>query len=142
MTAKTFSSITFKETTPDIKAYWNLFQTSGWNDEYGFSIDDLSNAIQNSWYSCSLYDAHTLIGFGRVIADGVHHAFIVDLIVHPDYQGDGFGSKLLEKLICKCKEHKIRDIQLFAAKDKFRFYEQFGFEKRPTNAPGMQFRYN
>ena len=35
----------------------------------------------------------------------------------------------------------IRDIQLFAATNKFAFYEKFGFEKRPINAPGMQLRY-
>jgi len=90
----------------------------------------------------SIYDSDKLIGFGRVIADGVHHALIVDLIIHPDYQSKGFGSRLLDKLVSKCKKNKIRDIQLFSAKDKYAFYEKFGFEKRPDNAPGMQLRNN
>ena len=135
-------TIIFKETLPDIKEYWNLFQTTGWNQEYNFSIQDLANAIQNSWYSMSIYDSDKLIGFGRVIADGVHHALIVDLIIHPDYQNKGLGSRLLDKLVSKCKKNKIRDIQLFSAKDKYSFYEKFGFEKRPDNAPGMQLRYS
>ena len=135
-------TIIFKETLPDIKEYWNLFQTTGWNQEYNFSIQDLANAIQNSWYSMSIYDSDKLIGFGRVIADGVHHALIVDLIIHPDYQSKGLGSRLLDKLVSKCKKNKIRDIQLFSAKDKYSFYEKFGFEKRPDNAPGMQLRYS
>ena len=135
-------TIIFKETLPDIKEYWNLFQTTGWNQEYNFSIQDLANAIQNSWYSMSIYDSDKLIGFGRVIADGVHHALIVDLIIHPDYQNKGLGSRLLDMLVSKCKKNKIRDIQLFSAKDKYAFYEKFGFEKRPDNAPGMQLRYS
>jgi len=135
-------TIIFKETLPDIKEYWNLFQTTGWNQEYNFSIQDLANAIQNSWYSMSIYDSDKLIGFGRVIADGVHHALIVDLIIHPDYQNKGLGSRLLDMLVSKCKKNKIRDIQLFSAKDKYSFYEKFGFEKRPDNAPGMQLRYS
>jgi len=135
-------TIIFKETLPDIKEYWNLFQTTGWNQEYNFSIQDLANAIQNSWYSMSIYDSDKLIGFGRVIADGVHHALIVDLIIHPDYQNKGLGSRLLDMLVSKCKKNKIRDIQLFSAKDKYAFYEKFGFEKRPDNAPGMQLRNN
>jgi ribosomal protein S18 acetylase RimI-like enzyme len=135
-------TIIFKETLPDIKEYWNLFQTTGWNQEYNFSVQDLANAIQNSWYSMSIYDSDKLIGFGRVIADGVHHALIVDLIIHPDYQNKGLGSRLLEKLVSKCKKNKIRDIQLFSAKDKYAFYEKFEFEKRPNNAPGMQLRNN
>jgi N-acetylglutamate synthase-like GNAT family acetyltransferase len=62
------------------------------------------------------------------------------LIIHPDYQGRGLGSRVLERLVQNCKEHNIRDIQLFSAKDKSEFYEKFGFEKRPTNAPGMQLK--
>jgi len=61
--------------------------------------------------------------------------------IHPDYQGKGLGSKLLDRLVQKCKDNKIRDIQLFAARDKCEFYEKFGFEKRLPNAPGMQFKY-
>lgn len=132
--------IKFTDTLPKPEDYWDLFQTTGWNDEYNFTQQDLENAIKNSWYLNSIYDSDKLIGFGRVIADGVHHALIVDLIIHPDYQSQGLGSKLLDKLVTKCKDAKIRDIQLFAARDKFEFYEKFGFEKRPINAPGMQIK--
>jgi len=132
--------IVFKDTIPDKKDYWVLFQTTGWNDEYNFTQHDLENAIKNSWYSNSIYDNDKLIGFGRVIADGVHHALIVDLIIHPDYQGQGLGSKLLGRLVTKCTDSKIRDIQLFAAKGKFEFYEKFGFEIRSIDAPGMQIK--
>ncbi len=134
-------SLIFDDQLPDPKKYWDLFQITGWNLEYNFSITDLAKAIQNSWYAISIYRSNDLVGFGRIIADGVHHALIVDLIIHPDYQGKGLGSSLLGKLVQKCKDNRIRDIQLFAARDKFEFYEKFGFEKRPLNAPGMQFKY-
>lgn len=134
-------SVIFDDQLPDPKEYWDLFQTTGWNLEYNFSMNDLAEAIQNSWYAISIYYSNVLIGFGRIIADGVHHALIVDLIIHPDYQGKGLGSELLDRLVNKCKDHNIRDIQLFAAKGKFEFYEKFGFEKRPSNAPGMQLRH-
>ena len=133
-------SIIFEEKLPDCDKYWNLFLTTGWNTEYNFTIQELDKAIQNSWYAVSIYHAENLIGFGRIISDGIHHALIVDLIIHPDYQGKGIGSKLLDRLVRKCKENNVRDIQLFAAKDKFEFYERFGFEKRPSNAPGMQLK--
>ena len=133
MLKKTYDTIIYKDTVPDSQDYWNLFQTTGWNKEYNFSIDDLEIAIKNSWYICSIYNLDELVGFGRVIADGINHALIVDLIIHPNYQGKGLGSKLLNRLVSKCKDNKIRDIQLFAAKDKFSFYEKFGFKKRPHN---------
>lgn len=134
-------SIIFEEKLPDIQKYWDLFQTTGWNCEYNFSLEELNKAIQHSWYSISVYHSGKLVGFGRVIADGVHHALIVDLIIHPEYQCKGLGSELLKRLVQKCKDYRIRDIQLFAARDKFEFYEKFGFEKRPANAPGMQLKY-
>lgn len=138
MTNSIQENISFIDSLPNVYDYWILFQTTGWNEEYNFTQQDLENALKNSWYSNSIYDSEKLIGFGRVIADGVHHALIVDLIIHPDYQSQGLGSRLLDRLVRKCKEFNIRDIQLFAAKDKFGFYEKFGFEKRPINAPGMQ----
>ena len=142
MDTKFVSTIQFKEQLPSIDAYWDLFNTTGWNSEYHFTADDLKKAIEKSWYALSAFDSDKLIGFGRVIADGVHHALIVDIIVHPQYQGKGVGSELLQKLVGKCKEEKIRDIQLFAASDKYVFYEKHGFEQRPRNAPGMQYKYN
>jgi len=133
--------IIFDDQIPDTKKYWDLFQTTGWNLEYKFTMNEIAEAIQNSWYVISIYNSNTLIGFGRIIADGVHHALIVDLIIHPDHQDKGLGTELLNRLVKKCKDNNIRDIQLFAAKDKFEFYEKFGFEKRPSNSPGMQLRY-
>jgi N-acetylglutamate synthase-like GNAT family acetyltransferase len=130
----------FIDILPDLYDYWDLFETTGWNNEYGFNKQDLHNALIKSWYALSIYDSKKLIGFGRVIADGVHHALIVDLIIHPDYQNKGLGTTLLNRLVQKCLESNIRDIQLFAAKDKSGFYNKFGFESRPTDAPGMQYK--
>jgi ribosomal protein S18 acetylase RimI-like enzyme len=138
MNTKKQETILFKESLPDGNDYWELFQTTGWNQRYNFSALDLSNAIRNSWYAISIYESTQLIGFGRVIADGVHHALIVDIIIHPEFQNRGLGSKLLDKLVAKCKDCKIRDVQLFSAKDKHPFYEKFGFVVRPNDAPGMQ----
>jgi len=136
----TENGIEYKEQLPGEDEYWYLFQTTGWNENYQFIKEELTKALKQSWHCISVYNNHKLIGFGRVISDGVHHAFIVDLIIHPDFRGQSLGSKVLEKLINKCKASQIRDIQLFSAKNKFKFYEKFGFNKRPDNAPGMQLR--
>jgi len=135
------ASFKTSEELPLIDDYWDLFQTTGWNDEYSFTKADLGIAIAHSWYRLSIYDSGTLVGFGRIISDGVHHALIVDIIVRPQYQNKGIGSFILDGLIEKCKSNRIRDIQLFAAADKHGFYEKHGFVSRPHNAPGMQYLY-
>ena len=53
-------------------------------------------------------------------------------------QGLGIGKEIMHLLITKCKKHKIRDIQLFSAKNKAGFYEKLGFKKRPEYSPRMQ----
>jgi ribosomal protein S18 acetylase RimI-like enzyme len=132
--------IEYKEALPDINEYWDLFITTGWNNRYKFTKSDLQIAIKNSWYAISVYKKERLIGFGRVISDGIHHAFIVDMIINPEHQGKGIGGLLLDKLLNKCLNNNIRDIQLFSAEDKYRFYEKYNFKRRAENAPGMQYR--
>lgn len=130
--------ITYKKTLPDKDEYFELFETTGWNKEYQFNKEQLYEATNRSWYLISAYDNDRLIGFGRIISDGIFHALIIDLIVLPNYQAKGIGSNILKKLVDKCKTNKIRDIQLFCAKGQTGFYEKHGFVKRPDNAPGMQ----
>lgn len=132
--------IIYSEQTPTIDQYYPLFLSTGWNKIYNFSKVDVLKAISNTWYSISAYDANELIGYGRVISDGIHHAFIVDLIIRPEYQKKGIGSKIVSSLVRQCKEHKIRDIQLLAPEDKVDFYLKNGFEFRQDNFLGMHLR--
>ncbi|MFC1484594.1 GNAT family N-acetyltransferase [Candidatus Neomarinimicrobiota bacterium] len=131
-------SITMSNDLPDRDAFFALFETTGWNEEYGLDADQLNTALQHSWTSVSAYDGDRLAGFGRVVSDGILHALIVDLIVWPEYQGQGIGSNLLRELLVRCREAGLRDIQLFCARGQAGFYEKHGFRTRPEDAPGMQ----
>jgi GNAT superfamily N-acetyltransferase len=131
--------IEFRPEIPASLEFWELFQTTGWNEKYRLSPDDLMQALRSSWYVISAYDGERLIGFGRLVSDGVLHAMIYELIVLPDYQGQGIGGKILEKLVERCRMLGVRDIQLFCARGKRDFYEKRGFVTRPEDAPGMQY---
>jgi GNAT superfamily N-acetyltransferase len=132
--------IEYRTEPPDQNAYFRLFESTGWNNGYHFSAEELSQAIQQSWHLVAAYDRDTLVGFGRLISDGVHHALLVDLIVLPGYQGQGIGGTILKQLVDKCQAHGIRDVQLFCARGKAGFYQKFGFVARPMDAPGMQLK--
>ncbi len=135
-------SITYSNNLPDESEFFDLFETTGWNHKYQLSSSELRTALEKSWYCLSAYENEKLIGFGRILCDGVVHALILDLIVLPKFMGKGIGGKILEDLVKKCKDHKIRDIQLFCAKGYSGYYEKRGFKKRPDNAPGMEIRLN
>ncbi|NTU61992.1 MAG: GNAT family N-acetyltransferase [Chloroflexi bacterium] len=124
--------------TPD--QYFVLFQTTGWNEEYHLTPHDLTRALKASAFMMSAYDDDRLVGFGRVVTDTIH-AMIYDLIVAPEYQRQGIGGEILDRLVKRCQEAHIRDIQLFCATGKRAFYERHGFEARPNDAPGMQYRH-
>jgi ribosomal protein S18 acetylase RimI-like enzyme len=128
------------QTFPPIPTeYFALFETTNWNGEYHLTPLDLAKALTESAFMVSAYDESRLIGFGRVVTDTIH-AIIYDLIVAPEYQRQGIGGEILDRLVKRCQEAHIRDIQLFCATGKREFYERHGFEARPDDAPGMQYR--
>lgn len=133
-------NIEYRSQSPTKERFTALFGTTGWNHQYGATPEELLRAVTNSQFVIAAYDGEELVGFGRVVTDGVLHAMIYDMIVLPAYQNRGIGKHILNALVVKCREASIRDIQLFCAANKRRFYEKNGFEARPPNAPGMQYR--
>jgi ribosomal protein S18 acetylase RimI-like enzyme len=117
-----------------------LFESTGWNDDYRINANEFMTIIKQSWYWVSAFNNEELVGFGRVVSDGILHAVIIDVIVSPEYQNQGIGRIIMNDLIGKCKAHKIRDIQLFCARGKAGFYEKCGFAKRPDDGPGMEIK--
>ena len=133
-------NICYTTTIPPREAYFALFETTGWNAEYCLTAEELHQALQASWHVVCAYDGEKLVGFGRMVSDGVVHAMIYDMIVDPAYQGQGIGTEILALLVEYCRSIRIRDIQLFCARGKRPFYEKNGFSARPDDAPGMQQR--
>lgn len=133
-------SLTFSTQPPDPGAYAELFETTGWNEEYHATPEDLDRANRQSWYFVAAYEAGRLVASGRIVSDTVLHAMIYDMIVRPACQRQGIGSRVLSMLLERCREAGIRDVQLFCAKGKEAFYRRHGFEPRPGDAPGMQLR--
>lgn len=125
---------------PDSEKIWNLFLSTGWNEEYKITEEEYFNVVLESRFIVTAYNGKKLVGCGRVICDGILHAMIYDLIVEPGSQGNGIGTKILDKLISLCGENNIRDIQLFSAKGKREYYEKRGFIARPDNGPGMELK--
>ena len=79
-------------------------------------------------------------GMGRVLFDYGYTAYIGDIIVRPDHQGQGIGKAIVEKLIQQTREaadsgDRIMFV-LAAAKGKEEFYEKLGFERQPSESLG------
>lgn len=116
--------IQYRDQIPTELQYSTLFETTGWNHGYNPTPEELILAVSNSQFVIAAYDGKNLVGIGRVVTDGVLHAMIYDMIVHPSHQGRGIGRQILNMLVQKCYDAHIRDIQLFSALGKRLFYEK------------------
>lgn len=82
--------------------------------------------LQNTDYHFSAWDGRKLIGFARVLTDGIYRATLWDVVIHPDYQGQGIGEELVNHILSHPVLSKIEKFWL-NTRDKFGFYEKFGF---------------
>ena len=135
-----FVMIIYKNEIPSIDSFFMLYKSTGWDKEGKKQKDQLYDCLKNSWCMLVAYHNEELVGCGRIISDGYLHAFITELMVHPDYQQKGIGKEILNRLVNKALESGINDIQLFCALGKQDFYLKNGFEERSEDAPGMQYR--
>lgn len=133
-------TLRYSEDLPDPDDYHELFATTGWNELYGVGAQELVRGLGTSWHVVSAWEGDRLVGFGRLLSDGVLYAVVFDMIVAPERQGRGIGSEILRRLLARCDEAGIRDVLLFSARGKAGFYRRFDFVERPDDAPGMILR--
>jgi len=102
-----------------------IFETVGWGMR---NPTDLQQAFQKSTCVRIAYDNEKIVGFGRTVDDGQYYALIVDLVVDPEYQGEGIGTTILKEL--KDDLDKYIFTSLTAAIGKELFYQKQGWRKQ------------
>jgi len=122
---------------PEPGEFYPLYSATGWNESLNLSPGELEQAIRNSYRVVSVYEQGQLIGFGRVVSDGVVYATLHDVMVMPKWQHQGIGSSIIRKLVRQCEAEGIRSIHLYAARGAESFYNNLGFHARPHDAPGL-----
>jgi ribosomal protein S18 acetylase RimI-like enzyme len=91
---------------------------------------DLALVFGNSMFRAFAYDEGRLVGAGRALADGRDCAYLCDIAVHPDCQGQGIGREIITRLLARSRGH--RKIILYAVPGKEGFYERLGFRRMTT----------
>ena len=123
--------ISIKENVNSIEEFNYLYDAVGWGS-YDEKVSE--KALANTMYSVSVYDNDKIIGYGRIIGDGICFLYIHDVMVAPKYQNKKIGSQIMNKLLEKVNQIKIENpyvrVYLGASKGKEKFYERFGFITR------------
>lgn len=95
--------------------------------------DDLYQALINSHTLLSAWSGESLVGLGNAISDGYLVVYYPHLLVHPDFQGQGIGQLLLEKMQ---QIYGHFHMQMLTADGKaVDFYKKNGFERAGKTEP-------
>lgn len=116
--------------------YLALRRAVGWRD---IPVEVVQHALDNDLHHvCAELDGR-IVGFGRVVGDGALCFFVEDLMVVPELQGQGIGSRLMDAIEIWLNEHVPdgRMVNLMAAPGSVPFYARRGFHERPADGPGM-----
>jgi GNAT superfamily N-acetyltransferase len=71
-----------------------------------------------------------LVGFARVLTDGVYLAVVLDVIVASEVRGSGAGRMLLDAVVGHPRLAGVRSMELVCQPELVPFYRRWGFTER------------
>ncbi len=95
--------------------------------------DQLIAALKNAHTLVMAYQGERLIGLGYAISDGYLVVYYPHLLVHPEFQGNGIGKMIMEKLQLKYAD--FHQQMLVADGKAINFYKKLGFEQAGQTEP-------
>lgn len=127
------NSLTYQE-------YVSLRSSVGWNN---FAEEQVAKSLCNSIYDIKVVEMNRTVAMGRMIGDGIYYV-IVDVIVHPEFQGNGIGSWMIDILLKYVEENTSiggrSSVQLIAEPGMETFYRNKGFKQIPHEFCGSGMR--
>jgi len=89
--------------------------------------DLLIQSLANSHSVVTAWDKDRLVGLGNALSDGYLVVYYSHLCVHPDYQGNGIGRAIVERL--KKRYANFHQHSVLADGQTVEFYKRLGFVK-------------
>ena len=103
-----------------------LYKSAQWTN-YTNNPHMLESALKHSLKILGAFAGNKLVGLIRVVGDGYSIIYIQDIIVLPEYQGQGIGKRLIFE-IDELYAHVYQKVLLTDNKPKTKaFYESCGF---------------
>ena len=73
-------------------------------------------------------DSGQLIAWTSIVSDNVRHAFLLDVMVHPDFQKKGLGRAVVLRAIEEMRARGVTTFHVDCSPDRAGFYERCGFK--------------
>ena len=105
-----------------------LYAAVGWTN-YTDRPEMLAAAYRDSLCVLGAYDGDKLVGVVRAVGDGASIVFVQDLLVLPEYQRQGIGTRLLKTLLTQYAD--VYQIELLTddTPKTTAFYESVGLTR-------------
>ena len=98
-----------------------LFKLAGLAGREG---DKVRRSFERSDVVCFALDGSKLVGAARALTDFEYHGTIYDVAIHPDYQRQAIGTRIIQEILSVLGVWRVL---LVADADVRPFYEQLGF---------------
>ena len=117
--------------SPTVDEFVELRRRVGWGET---DVLMAKSSLANSLFHVVVRLEGRLIAMGRVIGDGAMYFYIQDVVVSPEYQNQGLGNLLMDRIEAYLSIAAVKGatIGLLAAKGKEGFYRRFGYNLRPN----------
>tara|TARA_Y100000588_G_scaffold360195_1_gene419843 strand:+ start:1476 stop:1919 length:444 start_codon:yes stop_codon:yes gene_type:complete len=120
-------SIVYEARLPIADEFWFLKEAI---EETHFLLrESVPAALKNSLHGMVAVDDQRVVGSVRLLGDGVKLVVVEDLMVHPEYQSRGIGTKLMDDLMQWIDENLPEKVYigLFTRKELHEFYNRYSF---------------
>ncbi len=121
--------------------YKDFRASVGWFD---VSLRQAERVLKNTPIVVCVRDGEKAIGMGRLLFDGGCAAYVADIVVRPEYRGQGIGKTIVQSLcdqaVDKLEPGEHMYFILSSVKGKEAFYEKLGFISTPNDNAGHGMR--
>lgn len=114
-----------------LQAVLELYRANGWSSAK--KPQELYSALLGSDSLGTAWDGERLVGLGNAISDGHLVVYYPHLLVHPQYQGRGIGTRLMRLLMDRYQG--FHQHMLVADGRAIEFYRKCGFERAGKTEP-------
>ena len=121
-----------------VEEFLEIIVAVGWKT---YSKAQVEKALKNTMYMVKAMVGDQVAGMGRVVGDFSIVCSLSDICVKPEYQGQGIGLKIVNRLRemieADVKEGEMMQIELTPTAGKEAFYQKAGFKYKPDVITGM-----
>ena len=110
-----------------VEDYCRLRKSVGF---YDIPPNDVRKALDKTDFIVAAAIDGNVVGMARLITDGTQ-VLIMDVVVHPDYQKQGIGRGMMERIreYIEKMDYERMLVNLLTDDSKIEFYEKLGYNK-------------